>query len=140
MVKPMAVNKKHDEFHTLDMNVGWETPLGYPKGIEQKILSGGLDETNKRGTLRGSCTSHPACSRRSPSCTNLGGSFPRVGRAQRRQRRPGNRRKIISAEHLRRAFARRSSRTVQVKRWVHSFGNALLRSGLSDAREVPGTR
>jgi hypothetical protein len=28
MVKPMAVNKKHDEFHTLDMNVGWETPLG----------------------------------------------------------------------------------------------------------------
>jgi len=28
-VKPMAVNKKHDEFHALDMNVGWETPLGY---------------------------------------------------------------------------------------------------------------
>src|SRR6516225_6784061 len=75
MVKPMAVNKKHDEFHTLDMNVGWETPLGYPKGIEQKILSGGLDETNKRGTLRGSCTSHPACSRRSPSCTNTGRKF-----------------------------------------------------------------
>ena len=46
----MAVNKKHDEFHTLDMNVGWEIPLGYPKGIEQKILSGRLDETNKRGT------------------------------------------------------------------------------------------
>ena len=55
MVKPMAVNKKHDEFHTLDMNVGWETPLGYPKGIEQKILSGGLDETNKRGTRTASC-------------------------------------------------------------------------------------
>ena len=46
----MAVNKKHDEFHTLDMNVGWETPSGYPKGIEQKILSGALDETNRRGT------------------------------------------------------------------------------------------
>ena len=46
----MAVNKKHDEFHTLDLNVGWETPPGYPKGIEQKILSGALDETNRRGT------------------------------------------------------------------------------------------
>ena len=46
----MAVNKKHDEFHALDMNAGWETPAGYPKGIEQKILSGALDETNKRGT------------------------------------------------------------------------------------------
>ena len=46
----MAVNKKHDEFHTLDMNAGWETPPGYPKGIEQKILSGALDETNKRGS------------------------------------------------------------------------------------------
>jgi hypothetical protein len=32
------------------MNVGWETPAGYPKGIEQKVLSGALDETNKRGT------------------------------------------------------------------------------------------
>ena len=50
MVKPMAVNKKHDEFHTLDINTGWETPAGYPKGIEQKILSGELDETNERGT------------------------------------------------------------------------------------------
>src|SRR6185312_10335144 len=46
----MAVNKKHDEFHTLDMNAGWETPAGYPKGIEQKILSGSLDEANRRGT------------------------------------------------------------------------------------------
>jgi hypothetical protein len=46
----MGVNKKHDEFHTLDMNLGWETPPGYPKGIEQKILSGALDETSKRGT------------------------------------------------------------------------------------------
>lgn len=42
--------KKHDEFHILNMNSGWETPRGYPKGTEQKILSGALDETNKRGT------------------------------------------------------------------------------------------
>ena len=46
----MGVNKKHDEFHTLDMNSGWETPPGYPSGIQQKILSGALDEANKRGT------------------------------------------------------------------------------------------
>lgn len=46
----MPVNKKHDEFHTLDMNAGWEVPAGYPAGIQQKILSGGLDEKNMRGT------------------------------------------------------------------------------------------
>ena len=46
----MGVNKLHDEFHTIDMESGWETPAGYPKGIQQKILSGGLDEPNKRGT------------------------------------------------------------------------------------------
>jgi len=46
----MPVNKKHDEFYTLDMNAGWEVPAGYPAGIEQKILSGGLDEKNRRGT------------------------------------------------------------------------------------------
>ena len=46
----MPVNKKHDEFHTLDMNAGWEVPPGYPRGIEQKILSGSLDEAKKRGS------------------------------------------------------------------------------------------
>lgn len=46
----MAVNKQHDEFYTLDMNAGWETPPGYPAGIQQKILSGALDEANKRGS------------------------------------------------------------------------------------------
>ncbi len=46
----MPVNKKHDEFYTLDMSSGWEVPVGYPKGIQQKILSGGLDEDNRRGT------------------------------------------------------------------------------------------
>jgi hypothetical protein len=46
----MPVNKLHDEFHTLDMNAGWETPPGYPGGIQQKILSGALDETNNRGS------------------------------------------------------------------------------------------
>ena len=46
----MAVNKNHDEFYILDMNSGWETPPGYPNGIQQKILSGALDEANRRDT------------------------------------------------------------------------------------------
>ena len=46
----MPVNKAHDEFHALDLNAGWEVPPGYPQGIQQKILSGSLDETGKRGS------------------------------------------------------------------------------------------
>jgi len=46
----MAINKRHDEFYTLDLTSGWETPPGYPKGIEQKILSGSLDEKGRRGS------------------------------------------------------------------------------------------
>lgn len=45
----MAIDKAHLEFHPLDMNSGWETPPGYPQGIEQKILAGSLDEPGKRG-------------------------------------------------------------------------------------------
>ena len=45
----MALNKAHTEFHKLDMEQGWETPAGYPAGIEQKILSGSLDEPGSRG-------------------------------------------------------------------------------------------
>lgn len=46
----MPVNKKHDEFYTLDMDGGWEVPAGYPAGIQQKIISGALDEESRRGT------------------------------------------------------------------------------------------
>lgn len=46
----MAVNKEHKEFHALDMTSGWETLPGYPAGIQQKILSGSLDENNKHGS------------------------------------------------------------------------------------------
>ena len=46
----MAVTKAHKEFHTLDMSTGWQVPPGYPEGIEQKILSGSLDETNQTGS------------------------------------------------------------------------------------------
>jgi hypothetical protein len=41
--------KTHLEFMTLDIDNDWETPPGYPDGIEQKIISGRLDETNKNG-------------------------------------------------------------------------------------------
>ncbi len=46
----MPVNKLHDEFHTLDLTTGWEVPAGYPSGIQQKIIAGGLDEAGKLGS------------------------------------------------------------------------------------------
>lgn len=48
----MAVTKQHKEFHTIDMESGWEQPPGYPPGlnVQQKILAGGLDEKAKRGS------------------------------------------------------------------------------------------
>jgi hypothetical protein len=46
----MPVNKQHDEFYAVDLDSGWETPPGYPDGIQQKTLAGGLDEDAGRGT------------------------------------------------------------------------------------------
>jgi hypothetical protein len=46
----MPVNKQHDEFYAVDLDSGWETLPGYPEGIKQKVLAGGLDEDAKRGT------------------------------------------------------------------------------------------
>ena len=46
----MPVQKPHLEFHAVDMQGGWATPPGYPAGIEQKILAGGLDEERRRGS------------------------------------------------------------------------------------------
>ena len=34
----------------LDLEDGWEVPPGYPDGIEQKILSGSLNEINRTGS------------------------------------------------------------------------------------------
>jgi mannose-6-phosphate isomerase-like protein (cupin superfamily) len=46
----MSVGKQHSEFYAVDMNVeGWRSPPGYPEDIQQKILAGSLDETNKTG-------------------------------------------------------------------------------------------
>lgn len=41
--------KPHLEFFNVDMDEGWETPAGYPSGIQQKILVSDLDETSKTG-------------------------------------------------------------------------------------------
>ncbi len=46
----MTIPKKHEEFHALDLDSGWEVPPGYPAGMQQKILSGKLDEVAKTGS------------------------------------------------------------------------------------------
>ena len=46
----MTIPKKHEEFHALDLDSGWEVPSGYPAGMQQKILSGELDEVAKTGS------------------------------------------------------------------------------------------
>jgi len=45
----MSTTKLHNEFHAVDMASGWHTPPGYPAGVEQKILSGTLDEAARTG-------------------------------------------------------------------------------------------
>ena len=45
----MTIQKEHKEFHAVDLKSGWETPEGYPEGIQQQILAGFLDEDRKRG-------------------------------------------------------------------------------------------
>ena len=45
----MARHKEHKEFFKVDLGKGWETPEGYPRGIEQQILAGSLDEKGRRG-------------------------------------------------------------------------------------------
>ena len=45
----MNIEREHREFHPVDPEEGWEVPAGYPPGIEQRILSGGLDEEHRKG-------------------------------------------------------------------------------------------
>jgi len=45
----MTISKEHREFHQLDLAAGWRTPAGYPRGIEEKILAGELDEKARTG-------------------------------------------------------------------------------------------
>ena len=46
----MGKGKPHLEFMKLDMNEGWETPPGYPPGMQQKVLATDLDEDGKTGS------------------------------------------------------------------------------------------
>jgi hypothetical protein len=46
----MPITKEHKEFHPIEMEGGWQSPPGYPAGVQQKILSGALDESAKTGT------------------------------------------------------------------------------------------
>lgn len=55
----MPIDKKHVEFQPVDMDGGWEV-LPVPAGhLEQKILSGTLDEANKRGARTRLLRFHP---------------------------------------------------------------------------------
>ena len=46
----MTIQKEHKEFHAVAMDgEGWHGLPGYPDGIEEKILAGFLDETQKVG-------------------------------------------------------------------------------------------
>ena len=45
----MKLDKPPVAFHTLDIKEGWEPAPGAAPGIEQKLLSGELDEENKVG-------------------------------------------------------------------------------------------
>jgi hypothetical protein len=58
----MAVNKLHDEFHTIDLGPdGWQLPDGYPQGAlaEEKILSGALDYAGRTGSRTRLLRFHP---------------------------------------------------------------------------------
>ena len=54
----MTVSKEHREFHQLDLTTGWRTPAGYPRGIQEKILSGALDEKAQTDLLHRESAGH----------------------------------------------------------------------------------
>ncbi|MEX1098318.1 MAG: hypothetical protein WED34_19895 [Planctomycetales bacterium] len=41
--------KPHLEFFPIDLETGWSPIPGYPPGMTEKALAGGLDEANRRG-------------------------------------------------------------------------------------------
>lgn len=46
----IAIDKQHKEFFAVDMVRDWQTPPGYPPGIEQKILAGTIDDVARVGS------------------------------------------------------------------------------------------
>jgi len=82
----MPIDKPHLEFHKINMNQGWATPQGYPKGIEQKILASDLDETRKMGSRTRLLRFAPGVYTTAPFVhDHWGGSVPRIRGFDRRQ-------------------------------------------------------
>ena len=127
----MAINKEHKEFHALDMSSGWETPAGYPAGIQQKILSGALDENNKkRLALAAVALRARRLHDQALRARILGRGLSRFGRPYGRQRRTGQGRRVLYTEHLCLTAARRLARSVQVRKGLPAVRNPLFRSGV----------
>lgn len=57
----MGKGKPHMEFTPLDMDDGWQTPPGYPEGMQQKVLASDLDERNKSGSRTRLLRIAPGC-------------------------------------------------------------------------------
>jgi hypothetical protein len=125
----LAINKLHDEFHTLDMASGWEVPPGYPSGIQQKILAGSLDEKGKRGSRTRLLRFDPGIYTTAPFVHDyweevflLSGDLmrkARVARASRHSPTP--------------AVPGRRARPVPLPRRLHAAGDPLLRPGVKHA-------
>jgi hypothetical protein len=55
----MPILNEHKEFHPVDTENDWHVPPAYPPGIEQKILSGRLDEKARTGRRTRLLRFHP---------------------------------------------------------------------------------
>ena len=125
----MPITKEHREFFLLDLETGWETPSGYPLGIEQKILSSSLDE-DKQDRKPDATPAHP-CRRlhhRAFRPRLLGRGLSALGRSNRRQRRGRPGRRAVRALHLCRSPSGCESWPLQVRDGLHGSGDSLLRS------------
>jgi hypothetical protein len=129
----MPVNKPHLEFHRVDMNTGWSTPPGYPPGIEQKILAGGLDEERRAASrlLRfapGVFTTAPFVHEYWEevyliAATSRSATMPKAGRRE------------LSAGHLRLPATGRGAWPIQViERRMPALRDPLLRGGCGLSR------
>jgi hypothetical protein len=128
----MGVNKEHKEFHAVDMSTGWETPVGYPAGIQQKILSGALDEHNKRGSrsrlLRfapGVYTTRLFVRDYWEEVYLISGALT-VGNDKKGEGGTGFAPNTYASRP-----PGRLSWPIQIKEWLHAFRNPLLRPGLT---------
>lgn len=55
----MPIDRKHLEFHAVDLDRGWQVLPVAAGHLEQKILSGTLDEANRRGARTRLLRFHP---------------------------------------------------------------------------------